>query len=220
MASMYTLEELINSEARTNLLKISIKDEPGILIDSITSLAENNGGTIILGVTQSGVVEGITSPHQFAEECIQLLNSHQANIEIAFEVLSCMDQEDKNNEVLLLHVFPYREKSAFYMINDSLQKTTLNLLMKWLHQKEDLKYCDERYMIRIHQLDRLTDISSSERSILEQIIMNNRVTQDQLCEILDESKSSIRRRMEHLKARDILKRVGSSIKGYWLVKLE
>ena len=63
------------------------------------------------------------------------------------------------------------------------------------------------------------NLSKTEERILREIQKNPHITKNEICELLDISKSTVSRATKKMKGLGILSRVGSTKAGYWNVKL-
>lgn len=79
----------------------------------------------------------------------------------------------------------------------------------------------ENYLKVLHghsePVNELANLSKDERNIISLIMENNKITQDEITQKLDLSKSTIKRNIIKLKEKGIIERIGADKNGYWKV---
>src|SRR5665647_221579 len=149
MCYMFTIDELTFTTENQTFERKSIKIEPKALAIPIVAFANADGGTIFIGTSNNGDIEGVDDHIQKINELLRVpFDFCTPSIKIDFEFVACIDCKGIQNRILVLtvhqssNVHTNQADEVFYRVGDKSKKLSFNERMQLLYDKGDMIYED------------------------------------------------------------------------------
>ncbi|EKD94573.1 MAG: hypothetical protein ACD_26C00033G0001 [uncultured bacterium] len=144
---MFIADELRLKKEDQTFDRKSIRIEPKALAMSITAFANADGGTIAIGITDDGQIEGINGYTQKINEILRVpFDFCKPTVKVDFEYVDCVDRDGNPNKIFLLNVFQSKTvhsnqgDDVFYRVGDKSKKLTFDERLQLMYDKGDMLY--------------------------------------------------------------------------------
>lgn len=146
---MYTIDELRLMPENQIFDRKSIKIEPKALAITMVAFANADGGTIVVGISNVGEIEGINGHDQKVNELLRVPFDFCApTIKVDVEYIDCVDNKGNENKVLCLivhqspKVHANQADEVYYRVGDKSKKLSFEERMQLMYDKGDMLYED------------------------------------------------------------------------------
>lgn len=172
---MYKIDELLTMPENQIFDRKSIRIDPKALAIPIVAFANADGGTIAIGISNDGQIEGVNGHEQKINEILRVpFDFCSPTVKVDFEHINCVDKDRNDNRILLLNVqqsttvHANQADEVYYRVGDKSKKLTFDERMQLMYDKGDMLYentyvkdagIDEIDMELVTQYARLLDSS-------------------------------------------------------------
>jgi len=143
------LKELQEQKEGPCFERKSIMMEPKALAVPLVAFANADGGTIAVGITDAGDIEGVDGYERQVNELLRVpFDFCKPTVKVDIEYMPCKDRKGRPNRVLVLNVRQSQNVHAtqadevFYRVGDKSKRLTFDERMQLLYDKGDRFYED------------------------------------------------------------------------------
>lgn len=144
---MYTIDELRSMPENQIYDRKSIRIDLKALAIQIVAFANADGGTIAIGISDDGQIEGVNAYEQKINDILRVPFDYcSPTVKAAYEYLDCIDSEGNENRILLINVnqstnvHANQADEVFYRVGDKSKRLTFDERTQLLYDKGDMLY--------------------------------------------------------------------------------
>ena len=146
----YSIDELINRKEDQTFDRKSARKDPKGLSNHFSAFANADGGTLVIGIEDNGVVTGIDEYPENVNEILRVpFDFCRPSIRVETEVVECIDRNGRPNHLLIITIPQSTELHAnqqddvYYRMGDKSQKLSFDDRLRLMYSKGTRYYEDE-----------------------------------------------------------------------------
>ena len=146
----YSIDELINRKEDQTFDRKGARKDPKSLSNHIAAFANADGGTLVIGIEDNGVVTGIDDYPENVNEILRVPYDYcRPSVRVETEIAECIDQKGRANHLLVITIPQSTELHAnqqdevYYRMGDKSQKLSFDDRLRLMYSKGTRYYEDE-----------------------------------------------------------------------------
>ena len=146
----YTLEQFYTKKESQTFDRKSARKDPKGLSNHFVAFANADGGTLVIGIEDDGMVTGIDAYEQNVNEILRVpFDFCRPSVRFSYEKVGCVDKDGKPNHLLVLEIPQSTELHAnqqddvYYRMGDKSQKLNFDERLQMTYAKGSRYYEDE-----------------------------------------------------------------------------
>ena len=146
----YSIDELITRKEDQTFDRKSARKDPKGLSNHFVAFANADGGTLVIGIEDDGVITGIDDYSGNVNEILRIPFDYcRPSVRVETEIAECIDQKGRTNHLLVITIPQSTELHAnqqddvYYRMGDKSQKLSFDDRLRLMYSKGTRYYEDE-----------------------------------------------------------------------------